>query len=1081
MIQMVSRQRNKPSVLNKVLIGLSISAITFVIFAAVIWILGKDINMPPITGSIVLLFGLTLLILFFYLSNKENNRLLVKERQLSAELKASKVELEKRMISEREQRILAVTLREMTLALTSKTTRESVIDEIVYQTPFMMLHKAVSVVLIENEIIEIAKTKGYKTPSNQLVSYYSEFYLQTQAIYEELKKIKKTLIIKDTKNHKLWKPINGDEWINSHISAPIIFQKKIIGILRLESDIPNRYSTDDALKLLPFTSATAIALENTRLLRDTRRQKKHLDTLHQISKEIMALTGLDELLYRIAKDAIKLLNAEAGGIYLYRKDEDVLEWMVSVGDRSAKIGTKLKRGEGVSGKVLETGKPIIIENYETWEGVKSPDWPLLPVSIICVPILRGDEFLGVLNIQAVRNPNYKFNEEDATLVAQYATLAAVAIDNAKLYQNAQQELIERRKAEQLLHESEEKYRRLIEQSNDAIYLLYDKKFEIINKQFTKMFGYTFDEINTPNFNFINLVAPESIPIIEERIRKTKIGEDVEPIYEFIAIRKDGRYIDCEVSASYVEYKDGKATQGIIRDISQRKQAEAQLARLASLVEQSNESIIITDLEGNIEYVNPAFEKTSGYTLIEVVGENPNILKSGRHDSDFYDNLWNTIRHGELWSGVMINKKKDNTLYYEDSVIFPIKNKSDEIINFAAVKKDITSERQLEEQLFQSQKLEAIGQLAGGIAHDFNNILTVINGYADLLLMKINNNNPLYNNISGIANAGKRAHGLVRQLLAFSRKQIMEAQNVDLNKLIVDLDKMMQRLIGEDIIIVRKLEENLPFISADPAQIEQILINLVVNARDAIIKNNLPTADRQITIETSLTIIDKESSVDKSAQYSGQFISINVSDTGVGMDKQTKDKIFEPFFTTKAKGEGTGLGLATVYGIVKQNKGMIFVYSEEGIGTTFKIYWPCLQSYEARKQVESSLQDIKRGTETILVAEDDLEVQNLICDALNSLGYKVVKASNGEEALKIFEENNRNFDLLITDVVMPKMSGAELVEIISKKEPNLKVLFTSGYTGEQMIRSGIKKREINFLAKPYSIDVLAKKIREIIES
>jgi len=1010
----------------------------------------------------------------------EKNDILAREKELTKELKNNKIKLESTITSERNQRILAVSLREMTLSLTSKMNEESLLGEILYQSAFMVRHKAASIILFENNNINVVRVKGYKTSIEKLKVKNSSFYRNILKLKKKLEISIDPVIINDVSADNLWRPIKNEDWIKSHLSAPIKSSENLIGILRLESDKVDNFNEVEIKRILPFTSATAIALENTRLLRDSKLQNEHLDSLHQISKELMALSELDELLKQIVNRAIKLLNGEAGGIYLYREESDDLEWKVAIGKNVAKTGTILKRGEGISGTILNTKKPKIIHNYQNWKGIKSSDWANNPISILAVPIKKGNEFFGVLNIRFVDKKDFKFCEKDKELAYQFATLAAIAIENSKLYEKSVREITERKKTEQLLHESEKKYRRLIDQSNDAIYLLYNNKFEIINQQFTNMFGYNSKEVRKPKFNFMQLVAPESHALIKDRIKKTKAGKHVEPIYEFQAINKSGKEIECEVSVSYVQYGKGEAIQGIIRDISARKQVETQLARLASLVDQSSEAIVITDLKGNIEYVNPACVKTSGYSKEELLGKNPRLFKSGKHESEFYYELWHTIRNGNPWSGILINKKKDGNAVFEDSIIFPIKDKNKKIINYAAVKKNITGERKLEEQLFQSQKLEAIGQLAGGIAHDFNNILTVINGYSDLALLKSDETNPLHKGLLGISNAGKKASDLVRQLLAFSRKQIIEPQKVNINKLVEDLDKMMNRLIGEDVKIIRNLENNLPGIKADPAQIEQILINLVVNARDAINSNSGKTAERKITIDTNKITLDKNFSTDKNAKFSGRFISLSISDTGSGMDEETKGKIFEPFFTTKAKGEGTGLGLSTVYGIVKQNNGMIFVYSEVGLGTTFRIYWPSIETFEEKKQLNTAVGSLIGGNEKILVVEDDIQVQNFISESLVSLGYKVSRASNGVEGLRIFNQRDHKIDLVVTDVVMPDMGGSELAQILTKKKPGLKIIFTSGYTDKHVIRKGIIDQEINFLPKPYSIDVLAKKIREVLE-
>ncbi len=636
------------------------------------------------------------------------------------------------------------------------------------------------------------------------------------------------------------------------------------------------------------------------------------------------------------------------------------------------------------------------------------------------------------------------------------------------------DITDRIQAEAALKESEERYRNLIEQSNDAIYLLFNNRFEIINRRFTEMFGITQEEANSPDFNFLQLVAPKSIPFLQERIRRQQRGEKLEPIYEFTAIDKFGNEIDCEVSVSYINYKGGVATQGILRDISERKRAERQLSRLAAVVEQSSESVVITDVEGNIEYVNPAFEKTTGYTLEEVLGQNPRVLKSGHHDDQFYKELWETITSGLIWKGSFINRKKDGTLYYEDATIFPIKDKNGHIINFAAVKRDVTPERMLEEQVRQAQKMEAIGKLAGGVAHDFNNLLTVINGYCELLQSKIAPEQPFYREIELIRRAGERASALTSQLLAFSRRQVIQPEVLNLNRVVAATEKMLRRLIGEDIDLVTVLEPDLKNVKIDPVQVDQVIMNLAVNARDA-----MPQGGK-LTIETANVHLDEEYARAHLGAKPGDYVMLAISDTGIGMDHNIQKHIFEPFFTTKGKGKGTGLGLSTVYGIVKQNNGFIWVYSEPGKGTTFKIYFPQVRGESA--QGDSSLDEIRdiQGHETVLLVEDDDGVRELAQLTLEENGYRVVVASNGSEALRLLDNFKETVHLLLTDVIMPEMSGRQLAEQVVQKRPEIKVLYMSGYTDNAIVHHGVLEEGTEFIQKPFSAQDLLRKVREVLQ-
>jgi signal transduction histidine kinase len=383
--------------------------------------------------------------------------------------------------------------------------------------------------------------------------------------------------------------------------------------------------------------------------------------------------------------------------------------------------------------------------------------------------------------------------------------------------------------------------------------------------------------------------------------------------------------------------------------------------------------------------------------------------------------------------------------------------------------------QLEQQLRQSQKMEAIGSLAGGIAHDFNNLLTVINGYSELLLQTLSASDPQRDNVVQIKEAGGRAASLTRQLLAFSRRQVLEPKVLDLNAVVTNLDKMLQRLLGEDIDLAPILKPGLGRVKADPGQIEQVIMNLAVNARDAMSDGG------KLTIETANADLDGQYTAQHITVPPGPHVMLAVSDTGHGMDAETQQRIFEPFFTTKGPGKGTGLGLATVYGIVKQSGGFIWVYSEPGKGTTFKIYLPRVEETALSIEPRMALNESLRGSETVLLAEDHENVRKLVASILKSNGYTVLEASNGAEALQLCEQHPEPIHLLISDVVMPVMSGRETASKMVARHPNLKVLFFSGYTDDAIVRHGIMEAGIAYLQKPFTPNVLLRKVREVLES
>ncbi|HJQ27513.1 MAG TPA: PAS domain S-box protein [Blastocatellia bacterium] len=514
---------------------------------------------------------------------------------------------------------------------------------------------------------------------------------------------------------------------------------------------------------------------------------------------------------------------------------------------------------------------------------------------------------------------------------------------------------------------------------------------------------------------------------------------------------------------------------LVEEITERKQAE-QLARLqASALQAAANAIVITDKRGKITWANPAFASLTGYATEEVLGKHPNLLKSGKQDRDFYKRLWHTVLSGQVWQGELINRRKDGSLYFEEQTITPVTNEAGEITNFVAIKQDVSKRTQLEDQLRQSQKMEAIGRLAGGVAHDFNNLLTVIVGYSQMGLDALGPDNPARLSIAEVLRAGQRAAALTNQLLAFSRKQVFQPKVFSLNETIADLQKMLCRLIGEDINLITALERDGCFVESDPGQLQQVIMNLVVNARDA-----MPDGG-QLTINTSSVNIDAASAARCEGLAPGRYVMLSVSDTGCGMDQETVSHIFEPFFTTKEQGKGTGLGLATVYGIVKQSRGHIAVASQTGMGTTFMIYLPRIDRRHAMEELRSEIQTISGGTETVLLAEDDVMVRRLTAQTLRDHGYTVWEAGDGREALRVLEAHQREaVALLVSDVVMPKMNGFELADQVTLLRPGTPVLFVSGYPERGLMRDKRLSQDQRHLLKPFTLVELLRKVREVLD-
>jgi two-component system cell cycle sensor histidine kinase/response regulator CckA len=508
--------------------------------------------------------------------------------------------------------------------------------------------------------------------------------------------------------------------------------------------------------------------------------------------------------------------------------------------------------------------------------------------------------------------------------------------------------------------------------------------------------------------------------------------------------------------------------------SDRRRAEATTRLLGEALNAAANAMMITDRDGAIEWVNPAFSRDTGYGLDEVRGRNPrDLVKSGLQESAHYAALWSTIQAGGVWRGELTNRRRDGSLYPVELTVTPIRGHDGRIGHFIAVQRDLTEEKRLEAQFLQAQKLEIVGRLAGGIAHDFNNLLTIINGTADLITMGLDAGHPMSGDLAQIKRAGERAASLTRQLLAFSRKQSDADDVLDLGALIADWRRMLQRLIGETIVLdVAAHADHGGIIKANQGQIEQILMNLAVNARDA-----MPDGGRLTVAVDTAEVADGTALTPAVAP--GSYVRLSVTDTGAGIDAPTRERIFEPFFTTKEPGRGTGLGLATVYGIVHRLRGGIDVKSRPGAGTSFVIHLPAW-SEPARPADAHAASSLTRGTETIAVVEDEEPLRALASRMLTSAGYTVLSAAHPVDALDLVRRHSGPLHLLLTDVVLPGVNGRELARRVIELRPEVAVLFTSGYTDDEIVRLGVLDRSAHFISKPYTAAALTRKVRALLE-
>lgn len=640
------------------------------------------------------------------------------------------------------------------------------------------------------------------------------------------------------------------------------------------------------------------------------------------------------------------------------------------------------------------------------------------------------------------------------------------------YQSIYRDITVRRQIEQALRESEEKFALSFAASPDAVNInrLDDGMYVDINTGFTELSGYTRDDVDGKTSIELNIWHDlKDRETLVQALRATGHCDNLEAVFR----RKDGSLGIGLLSARVIYLGQVPHILSITRDITQKRQAAADLERLRVAIEQAGEVVVITDTLGNIQYANPAFERTSGYCFAEVHQQSTRILKSGQHDAAYYQNLWTTIASGQTWSGRMVNRKKDGSLYTEEATISPVFDQSGAIVNYVAIKRDITAQLKLEAQYLQAQKMESVGRLTGGVAHDFNNMLAVIIGFTELAMVKSTREDPAYADLERILEAAHRSADIVQQLLAFARKQAIAPKVIDLNRLVDGMLKFLRRLIGEDTELRWMPADELPTVCMDPVQVDQILANLCINARDAIDEGGI------IELATGRVMVDAAFCRSHPGAQPGEYVTLVVRDNGCGMEAEVIEKIFDPFFTTKGT-LGTGLGLATVYGIVSQNNGIITVESEPGKGTTFVLYLPA-DTGEALSCAATAINTLGFGREeTILLVEDDPGVLDLGRTMLETLGYRVLTASSPSLALELMA-HTETVDLLLTDVVMPEMNGAQLAKQLRELRPELRVLFMSGYTADIIAPHGVLHEDLHFLQKPFDLHTISSKVREALQA
>ncbi|MBN2702569.1 MAG: PAS domain S-box protein [Pontiellaceae bacterium] len=651
------------------------------------------------------------------------------------------------------------------------------------------------------------------------------------------------------------------------------------------------------------------------------------------------------------------------------------------------------------------------------------------------------------------------------------TVTKILIEGRAVYLETLLDITDRLAAERQLKEISQVQSSILNNSSLGIALIENRKFIWVNPRLCELLNTDIQELSGASTRILYPSKEDYLLIGEKAYQVMGRNKRFEHTLQFV--QHDGTLFWCRLIGKALDPSRPMEGQSIwmFEDITDRREAEEKLIRLSTAIEQSPEAIVITDAKGTIQYVNPAFEKVSGYSEKEALGENPRVLKSGEHPKSFYEEMWHTISSGKVWEGRVVNRHKDGHYFTEEASIAPVKDSAGNIVNYVAVKRDITKELAREEEFHHAQKMEAVGQLAGGIAHDFNNILQGILSFSELLQLGMDEGSDEYDYTNEIRNSASRAARLTQQLLAFSRKQPTERVPVDINTVVHDSEALLSVLLGETIKLSLDLQENLSPIVADYGQLSQIIMNLAVNARDA-----MPTGGK-LMISTQQVRISESDAETMAGAREGKYICLSIQDTGCGMDPGTVERIFEPFFTTKPLGSGTGLGLSVVYGIVQQSKGWISLHSELDKGTCFRIFLPIAKSSYAFSEPEAPIQMVKQH---LLFAGDDPEMCQLAIDLFDTHSYTITIKSTTEEALEWLADPENPVDLFISDMDLPDMDEKQFAQDLLKNRPEVPVLLLTGLKSSTTHWQNMEKNGIHLLNKPFTITALLKATSQLLK-
>jgi len=713
-----------------------------------------------------------------------------------------------------------------------------------------------------------------------------------------------------------------------------------------------------------------------------------------------------------------------------------------------------------------------LKHYTEWVGFRGDGTPLAPLewplarTVATKQPVRGEEIRirrGDGTDGFIRMSSALVRDSDGIVVA----AVAIVVD-----------MTDQRKAERAVRTTDERYRFVARATNDVIWDWEIKTNALVwNDSVEHVFGHKQSAIFPEIQWWYDHIHPEDRDRIVSGIQGVMQSGGTSWSDQYRYRRGDGSYANVLHRGYIARDEAGAAVRviGAMTDVTERSRSEAAIGFQAQLLNAVQQAVVATDPEGIVIFWNTFAESLYGWSAEEAVGRSIQELTPSPFLREHGGEIGQRGAAGESWTGEYLVQGKLGKAFPALLTTAPVRDELGTITGYVRVSIDLTERRNLEEQFRQSQKMDAVGRLAGGIAHDFNNLLTVIRLNTEIIMEGFDPTDPRSEDVKQIRSAAERASSLTRQLLAFSRKQILQPRVLDMNSVVASVEPMLRRLIGEDITIASSAAAR-GYVVADPGQLEQILVNLVVNARDAMPQGGT------INIETQNVDLDETYTSEHAPVIPGRYVMLSVGDNGVGMSRDTREHAFDPFFTTKEAGKGTGLGLATVYGIVKQSGGYVWIYSEPGLGTTLKLYFPEVSAAAAFQPAEYKvvLKETVRGSETILLVEDEEAVRGLTSRILQKQGYRVITAQHGREAMDIATKEEGHIDLVLTDIVMPGMNGRGLVERLAGIRPRIKSLYMSGYTDDDIIRRGFIEPSKSFLQKPFTSEALLQTVRKVLD-